>query len=733
MLTILFSLLLVLFLWPKNLDQSPKHCECLGFETAEQCYGVIKTCSYQQVSYSDSGSKTYKTKKPVELFLVIDSSKTMRGAPLEEAKDAVNYLITNLSGSDRASIIVFNDKAQIVQPLSSSFSSSEVLERIQARGTTRYIPALELVKQEIVTHSLPSARKAVIFLSDGQPDDEGKPQSVWEKTNELVDLGVCFYTVGFNIPEESIAERTLKGMQNSSRQALGCGGYFSNIGDSRNLKSIMAEIYEIATERRPAPAILIPQPQSTYNTTRVPVKFENINGKKCYYSLNGLSRQEIFKTSFNLTAQEGSNLLTLFCGGSEAARTIFYVDTGKNLISRMREVLSQFEKGAPLELSDEETKKVLLRVFLEQNVSPKAAQTFADLLLEKNKKAADSPSVKRKISESDGKSRVTTSLETSAKLKDFTIYLDIPKCMAEKLNELVFSNENFQVISDDPLIMWHFAELSGNIDLSFEVLKEIEALCEEELKAVPLVSSTGEAHSGFLFRNLLPILSIPFIIWIVMISKKETEILASRERKGSVWLFIVLVLLLVLFYPKPVQKESPSGIRTCHCFGLEQNPVCFGFTYSCKDTQVFTPLDEAGMLECSASSCSTIENYLLLDDEGNPSFMDLDITFVLDRSGSMKGERMTNAKKALKGLIDNLGDDDRISLVRFDHSAQLALPFTLDKETAKQAVEEIKIGGRTKYIPALDVALENQLSNPSDRKPVIIFVSDGEPDDEGRP
>jgi len=48
------------------------------------------------------------------------------------------------------------------------------------------------------------------------------------------------------------------------------------------------------------------------------------------------------------------------------------------------------------------------------------------------------------------------------------------------------------------------------------------------------------------------------------------------------------------------------------------------------------------------------------------SYLPKDIVFVMDRSGSMAGEKIEQAKKGLHFILDQLGEDDRFSIVCFD-------------------------------------------------------------------
>jgi Ca-activated chloride channel family protein len=75
----------------------------------------------------------------------------------------------------------------------------------------------------------------------------------------------------------------------------------------------------------------------------------------------------------------------------------------------------------------------------------------------------------------------------------------------------------------------------------------------------------------------------------------------------------------------------------------------------------------------------------------------LNLGVVIDRSGSMAGDKIENTKLAIKTLITHLGPDDYLSLVQFDDAVQVLLEPTpvKDKDALKQLVDRIDTGGST--------------------------------------
>jgi Ca-activated chloride channel family protein len=107
-----------------------------------------------------------------------------------------------------------------------------------------------------------------------------------------------------------------------------------------------------------------------------------------------------------------------------------------------------------------------------------------------------------------------------------------------------------------------------------------------------------------------------------------------------------------------------------------------------------------------------------------------DITFVLDVSGSMAGEKLKQAKRALLYCINSLNPDDGFEIIKFSTEAYSLFDkiVTADEtniKSAKKFIDKLKAVGGTNIEEAIAVALKN-LSG-SDRMHLIIFITDGKP------
>lgn len=107
-----------------------------------------------------------------------------------------------------------------------------------------------------------------------------------------------------------------------------------------------------------------------------------------------------------------------------------------------------------------------------------------------------------------------------------------------------------------------------------------------------------------------------------------------------------------------------------------------------------------------------------------------DVVIVLDRSGSMSGEKLEQARAAIRELLAQLDQQDRFSLVAYSDDAVLAIPLAAVDEASRQrwlsTVNEIGPSGGTNMSSGLDLALQLiENSRVAGRVPRLLLISDG--------
>src|SRR5262249_22757569 len=108
-----------------------------------------------------------------------------------------------------------------------------------------------------------------------------------------------------------------------------------------------------------------------------------------------------------------------------------------------------------------------------------------------------------------------------------------------------------------------------------------------------------------------------------------------------------------------------------------------------------------------------------------------DMVLVMDTSGSMRGAKMEQARKALKYCLNQLGAKDRFGVISFATTVNPYEEKLLDAGSeqvarARKWVDELEATGGTAIQPALEAALKLR-PRETDRPFTIVFFTDGQP------
>lgn len=153
-------------------------------------------------------------------------------------------------------------------------------------------------------------------------------------------------------------------------------------------------------------------------------------------------------------------------------------------------------------------------------------------------------------------------------------------------------------------------------------------------------------------------------------------------------------------------------------------------TAAAKQVQLDVALAHPTMLIEDKGKC---ENHLRIaltgfDLPNEKKRMPVNVAIVIDKSGSMQGDKIEHARRAAVQAIDRLTDNDIVSVVVYDTNVQVIVPATKasDRKEIKQRIESIQANGNTALFAGVSKgAAEVRKFLDDKRVNRVILLSDG--------
>jgi len=142
-----------------------------------------------------------RARGPVNVALAMDTSGSMEGAPIEEARKAALQMIDSLKDGDRLAVIAFHTRTEVLLPSTEldSESRAKVRERVQgmqAQGTTDMSGGLDAALSEVQAHFTAKGVNRVVLLGDGIPNN---PSPIEGSARRALESGIAITTLGLGL------------------------------------------------------------------------------------------------------------------------------------------------------------------------------------------------------------------------------------------------------------------------------------------------------------------------------------------------------------------------------------------------------------------------------------------------------------------------------------------------------------------------------------------------------
>jgi Ca-activated chloride channel family protein len=138
-----------------------------------------------------------QVRMPLNFALVIDHSGSMKGAKLKNVREAVKMVIDHLEPTDYISVVIFDDRAQVIissMPCNDKPGMKAAIDRIQDAGGTTMSRGMLQGLGELRRWNIPNAVNRMILLTDGVT--YGDSDHCRQLAREAAATGVAIYPLG---------------------------------------------------------------------------------------------------------------------------------------------------------------------------------------------------------------------------------------------------------------------------------------------------------------------------------------------------------------------------------------------------------------------------------------------------------------------------------------------------------------------------------------------------------
>lgn len=163
----------------------------------EQFGFICEWGEYSVEPNSQSKEPVRTTSVERDIILVLDSSGSMSGTPMEETKKAAtNFVNTILEEDASIGIVTYDNSASTLSDFSVNKTMlTEVISSIWDGGGTNIEAGL--AKAHSMLNTSGAKKKIIVLMSDGEPNDGKEGDALISYADEIKNDGIIIYTLGF--------------------------------------------------------------------------------------------------------------------------------------------------------------------------------------------------------------------------------------------------------------------------------------------------------------------------------------------------------------------------------------------------------------------------------------------------------------------------------------------------------------------------------------------------------
>lgn len=179
---------------------------------------------------------TRATSSERDIVLVLDTSSSMDGTPLDETKKAAtNFVDTILEEDASIGVVNYDNEADMASDFANSKNALDSVINALGTGGDTDIEAGMRMADDMLSQSS-AKKKFIVLMSDGEPNDGLVGDELIAYAEELKNKGIYIYTLGFF---ESLGDKT---SAQSLMESIASDGCHYEVSDADNLIFFFGDI-----------------------------------------------------------------------------------------------------------------------------------------------------------------------------------------------------------------------------------------------------------------------------------------------------------------------------------------------------------------------------------------------------------------------------------------------------------------------------------------------------------
>ncbi|MCB9631904.1 MAG: VWA domain-containing protein [Sandaracinus sp.] len=171
---------------------------------------------------------------PLNLALVVDTSGSMDGDPIEDAREATKSILRMLRSDDRVSVTIFHSQTEVVlESVEMGDANLEELlakiDAVQARGTTDMAGGFAAGLNQVTAHRDGSRLDRIVMLGDGVPND---PTNIVPLAQQCASYQIPVTAIGLGLEYDELLMGQIAQLS---------GGRFSHVEDPERVAGLFRD------------------------------------------------------------------------------------------------------------------------------------------------------------------------------------------------------------------------------------------------------------------------------------------------------------------------------------------------------------------------------------------------------------------------------------------------------------------------------------------------------------